>query len=60
MNPETLTAWRKSRHLSRRAAADVLGISQRTLENLEYGRYETSPLWGPIGKLIDALGPPPE
>jgi DNA-binding XRE family transcriptional regulator len=52
MTPETLRAWRTTCGLSRRAAAETLGISERTLEGLEYGRYAASPLWGPIGRII--------
>lgn len=56
MTPDTLRAWRDSQNLTRREAADALGINQRTLEDLEYGRSPRSPLWGPIERLIAMLG----
>jgi transcriptional regulator with XRE-family HTH domain len=56
MTPDTLRTWRAARKLSRRAAASLLGISERTLEGLEYGRYAGSPLWGPIARIVQLLG----
>ena len=55
MTPDTLLAWRKGRGLSRRAAAEALGINERTLEGLEYDRYPNSVLWGPLARLIVLL-----
>lgn len=52
----TLREWRHERGLSRKAAAELLAISERTLEGLEYGRYNASPLWGPIGRIIELMG----
>jgi transcriptional regulator with XRE-family HTH domain len=57
MDAPTLRAWRTARRLSRREAAEVLGINERTLEDLEYGRSTKSPLWGPIAKIIGLLEP---
>jgi transcriptional regulator with XRE-family HTH domain len=55
MTPQSLCTWRTARDLSRRAAADVLGVNERTLEGLEAGRYPTSPLWGVLARLTAAL-----
>lgn len=54
LTPATLKAWRKSHALSRRAAAELLRINERTLETLEYGLYPASALWGPLSLLLDA------
>lgn len=51
----TLRAWRSERGLSGKAAAELLGVSTRTLEGLEQGRSPTSPLWGPISRLVKLL-----
>lgn len=53
MDAATLRAWRSERGLSGRAAAEFLGVSTRTLEGLEQGRSPTSPLWGPIARIIE-------
>jgi transcriptional regulator with XRE-family HTH domain len=53
MTPETLRAWRKARGLSRREAAEMLAVNERTLERLEYGLAPTSALWGPIDKIVE-------
>ena len=58
MTAATLRAWRNARGLSRKAAAELLAISERTLEGLEYGRYDASPLWGPIARIIELLPEP--
>ncbi len=55
MTPQTLRQWRQDRNLTRREAADILGINERTLEGLEAGRYSASPLWGVLGKLVPLL-----
>lgn len=55
MTPDALRAWREGRGLSRRAAAEALGINERTLEGLEYGRSPDSALWGPLERLIVLL-----
>lgn len=55
MDPASLRSWRDAQGLSRRVAAELLGISERTLEGLEYGRYAASPLWGPITRIIEML-----
>lgn len=55
MDAVKLRAWRNARDLTRRAAADVLGVNLRTLEGLETGRHPTSPLWGVLAKLTSAL-----
>ena len=55
MQPTDLTAWRTAKRLSRREAGEALGISARTLEGLEYGRYPDSALWGPIARIINLM-----
>jgi transcriptional regulator with XRE-family HTH domain len=59
MDSATLRDWRESRGLSARHAALLLGVSQRTLEGLEQGRSPTSPLWGPIGRIIELMAEQP-
>jgi len=56
MNPEILRAWREERGLSRREAAELLGVNQRTLEDLEYGRSPNSPLWGVLARVVELMG----
>lgn len=34
----------------------MLGVNERTLEGLEYGRYPVSPLWGPITRIVELIG----
>lgn len=55
MNPDDLRAWRNSRGLSQRAAAEALGVNVRNLQGLESGRSPTSPLWPVLAKLTAAL-----
>lgn len=55
MTAETLRAWRADLGMSRRTAAEALGVNERTLETLEYGRSPTSALWGPIGRVVELL-----
>lgn len=37
----------------------MLGVNERTLEGLEYGRYPVSPLWGLIARVIELMGDQP-
>jgi transcriptional regulator with XRE-family HTH domain len=55
MTPTELRAWREGRSLSRREAADILGVNERTLERLEYGRSDSSALLPVLERLTDAL-----
>lgn len=55
MDADALRAWREGRGMSRRAAAEALGINERTLEGLEYDRSPNSVLWGPLERLIAML-----
>jgi len=55
MNPQSLRAWRVDRGLTRQEAAPLLGISERTLQELEYGRHPASLLWGPIERIVFLL-----
>ena len=55
MTPETLRAWRERNGLSRRAAAELVGINERTLEGLENERRPGSALWGMLEKMIPLL-----
>ncbi len=55
MTPIELRAWRVGRKLSRREAADMLGLSERTLETLEYGRNATSALFPVLERFMLAL-----
>ncbi len=60
MTPQTLRQWRQDRNLTRKEAAEVLGINERTLEGLEAGRYSASALWGVLGKLVPLLDATPQ
>lgn len=53
--PTTLREWREQRGLSRRKAGEVLRVLPKTLEGLEYGRYPTSALWGPISVIVGMM-----
>ncbi len=53
--PASLRAWRDARALSRRDAGEILGVNERTIETLEYGRAENSVLWPILGRLTEAL-----
>ncbi len=55
VTPASLRSWREGRKLSRRDAADILGLSERTLETLEYGRNATSALFPVLERLTLAL-----
>ena len=55
MDAATLRTWRDARGLSRREAAALLGVSERTLETLEYGRSPTSALWGTLARVVDLM-----
>jgi transcriptional regulator with XRE-family HTH domain len=52
MTPATLRAWRETHGLTRQDAANLLGMSRRTLETIEQGRKGPGPLSGPISVLI--------
>jgi DNA-binding XRE family transcriptional regulator len=59
VTPQTLRQWRQDRNLTRKEAAEVLGINERTLEGMEKARYSASPLWGVLGKLVPLLDATP-
>jgi transcriptional regulator with XRE-family HTH domain len=52
-DPATIRAWRQAKGLTRREAAEWLGISRRTLQGLEQGRSPTSPLWAVLSRVIE-------
>jgi transcriptional regulator with XRE-family HTH domain len=58
LTPESLRAWREANGLTRRAAAELLGLSERSVENLEYGWSPQSPLWGVLEKLVPLVRVP--
>ncbi len=51
MTPSDLRAWREGRGLSRRDAADLLGLDPRTLEALEQGRTSGNTLMPVLERL---------
>ena len=55
MTPADLRAWRDARGLSAREAAPLLGVSHRTLEGLEQGRYPKSALWAAMARVIESI-----
>jgi transcriptional regulator with XRE-family HTH domain len=55
MTPPELRAWRDRHGLSRRAASDLLGVRDRTLEDLESGRRSGATLMPVLARLTLAL-----
>ncbi len=58
MDASTLRAWRAAQSMSQGRAAAMLGVPLRTLQGLEQGRALSSPLWGPLARLMALLPPP--